>query len=43
MKYNEILNCNAIYLNITNEVDNIVSEYLNKKIVNIKYDIKIKQ
>ena len=37
-KYDEILNYNAIYLNITNEVDNLVSEYLNKKIVSIKYE-----
>ena len=37
-KYNEILTYNAIYLNITDEVDNLVLEYLNKKIVTKKYE-----
>jgi len=36
-KYEEILSYNAIFLNSTKEVDNLVLEYLNKKIVNIKY------
>ena len=37
-KYKEILSYNAIYLNITDEVDKLVLEYLNKKIVTKKYE-----
>ena len=37
-KYNEILDCNAIYLDITKEVDDLVLEYVNKKVVTKKYE-----
>ena len=37
-KYNEILNYNAIYLEITDEINDLVNEYLNKKIVTRKYE-----
>ena len=36
--YYEILNYNAIYLNTTDEVDNLVLEYINKKVVTLKYE-----
>jgi len=37
-KYDEILTYNAIYLKTTDEIDNLVLEYLNKKIVTKKYE-----
>jgi len=36
--YNEILTYNAIYLDITDEVKSLVNEYLNKKIITLKYE-----
>jgi len=37
-KYEEILGYNAIYLTITDDIKNLVNEYINKKIVTLKYE-----
>ena len=37
-KYDEILTYNAVYLEITDEINNLVLEYLNKRIVTKEYE-----